>query len=100
VQVDHVIPVTQHGTHHLDNLRVLCKPCHDKKTAQEGGGYRKGGQGRRGRKREADPVLAARTKWLSGGIENVNPVELGRDRVASIFSATAIRRIHVVTARS
>ncbi len=61
VQVDHIIPVTHDGTHHLDNLRVLCKRCHDKKTAQEGGGYRKNG-GRRNR-READPVLTARTKW-------------------------------------
>lgn len=62
VQVDHIIPVTQHGTHHLDNLRVLCKRCHDKKTAQEGGGFRK--PGRRGaRASKEDPVLQVRTRW-------------------------------------
>lgn len=59
VQVDHVIPVSQGGTHHLDNLRALCKPCHDRKTAQEGKGYRRGGR----KRREADPVLTPRTKW-------------------------------------
>lgn len=58
-QVDHIIPVSQHGTHHLDNLRVLCKPHHDEKTAQEGGGYRR--RGRRGP--EADPPLQGRTNW-------------------------------------
>lgn len=58
VQVDHVIPVSQGGTHSLDNLRVLCKPHHDAKTAQEGGGYR-----RRDRAPVADPPLQARTTW-------------------------------------
>lgn len=62
VQVDHIIPVSQHGTHHLDNLRVLCKPHHAEKTAQEGKGYRKQGRGR-GKRIEEDPPLAARTKW-------------------------------------
>lgn len=61
VQVDHVTPVSQDGTDHLDNLRVLCRVHHARKTAQEGGGYRK--TGRRGGRREADPVLAPRTKW-------------------------------------
>jgi 5-methylcytosine-specific restriction endonuclease McrA len=57
--VDHIIPVTQGGTHHLDNLRVLCKPHHLQKTAQEGKGYRKPGR----RTPRKDPVLVTRTKW-------------------------------------
>lgn len=60
VQVDHIKPVTQGGTHHLDNLRVLCLTCHRRKSAQEGGGYRK--TGRRAARAE-DPVLAPRTRW-------------------------------------
>jgi 5-methylcytosine-specific restriction enzyme A len=58
VQVDHIIPVSRHGTHHLDNLRALCRPHHDAKTAQEGGGYR-----RRNRAPESDPPLQVRTQW-------------------------------------
>lgn len=59
-QVDHIKNVASGGTHHLDNLRVLCTPCHRRKSAQEGGGYR-----RPGRRRTAaqDPALTARTKW-------------------------------------
>jgi len=56
-QVDHIIPVSQHGTHHLDNLRVLCAFHHRAKTAQEGGGYR------RGNKPAEDPSLQVRTVW-------------------------------------
>jgi 5-methylcytosine-specific restriction endonuclease McrA len=56
-QVDHIIPVSQGGTHHLDNLRVLCATHHQAKTAQEGRGYRGG------RKPKADPVLQVRTQW-------------------------------------
>lgn len=59
VQCDHIIPVSQGGTHHIENLRDICKPHHDAKTAQEGGGYRK--RGRRGPKE--DPPLVGRTKW-------------------------------------
>lgn len=60
--VDHITPVSAGGTHHLDNLRVLCKPHHLAKTAQEGKGYR--APGRRGRRaRQEDPPLAARTQW-------------------------------------
>jgi len=59
VQVDHITPVTQGGTHHLDNLRVLCRRCHQRKTAQEGGGYRQKGH----RKAAGDPVLTRRTNW-------------------------------------
>ena len=64
VQCDHIIPVTQGGTHHLDNLRDACFSCHARKTAQEGGGFRKTGRrGRGGGKPRADPPLAGRTKW-------------------------------------
>lgn len=67
VQCDHKIPLSQGGTHHLDNLRDICFSCHAKKTAQEGGGARKPGQGSgRGwgkRRPPEDPPLAGRTKW-------------------------------------
>lgn len=56
-QVDHIINVAAGGTHHLDNLRVLCGHHHNAKTAQEGKGYRAG------RKPKADPALQARTQW-------------------------------------
>ena len=56
-QVDHITPVSQGGTHHVDNLRVLCAFHHRAKTAQEGKGYRGG------RKPESDPVLQVRTRW-------------------------------------
>ena len=59
VQCDHIIPRTQGGTHHLDNLRDTCRRHQAQKTAQEGGGYRKRGR----RAAEADPVLTTRTKW-------------------------------------
>lgn len=52
VSVDHITPVSQGGTHHLDNLRVLCRPHHQAKTATEGGGFR-----------TADPPLQQRTRW-------------------------------------
>jgi hypothetical protein len=63
VQCDHNIPVSQGGTHHLDNLVMRCFRHHAEKTAQEGGGYRKTGGRGWGKRREADPVLATRTKW-------------------------------------
>jgi len=59
VQCDHIIPVSQGGTHHIENLRDSCHRHHAQKTAKEGGGYRRGGR----RPREADPVLTTRTKW-------------------------------------
>lgn len=58
ISVDHITPVSQGGTHHLDNLRVLCKPHHLQKTAQEGRGYRNGN-----RPAVADPPLRTRTTW-------------------------------------
>ena len=60
VSCDHDTPVSQGGTHHLDNLVIRCRRHHAQKTAQEGGGYRK--TGRRAARAE-DPVLAPRTKW-------------------------------------
>lgn len=33
--VDHIIPRAEGGSHSLSNLRHLCKPHHDKKTAEE-----------------------------------------------------------------
>jgi 5-methylcytosine-specific restriction enzyme A len=46
LQCDHIIPLADGGTHDLGNLRMVCKgpgtcKCHETKTAQEGGGYRK-----------------------------------------------------------
>lgn len=61
VQCDHDTPVSQGGTHHLANLKILCRRHHQAKTAQEGGGYRQ--KGRRGVKTQPDPVLVTRTKW-------------------------------------
>ena len=56
IQVDHVTPVSQGGTHALANLQALCTgpgSCHARKTAREGGGWRK----------RADPPPQQRTKW-------------------------------------
>lgn len=47
---DHIIPVSQGGTHNLANLRDACGPCHRHKTATEGG-------------RKPDPQPLARTGW-------------------------------------
>jgi HNH endonuclease len=60
LQCDHVIPVSQGGTHDLANLHMLCAGpgtclCHEKKTAQEGGGFRSKGP--------ADPAPQPRTAW-------------------------------------
>lgn len=60
LQVDHATPVTQGGTHALSNLQVLCSgkgSCHARKTAQEGGGYRKTNQ------TGDDPAPTPRTAW-------------------------------------
>lgn len=65
LQCDHITPVSQGGTHHLDNLRMLCTGagtcrCHEKKTATEGGGYRQPG---RASARAEDPPVQVRTSW-------------------------------------
>lgn len=41
--VDHKVPKFEGGTDDLDNLQVLCKPCHVDKTAQESGRARRAG---------------------------------------------------------
>jgi 5-methylcytosine-specific restriction endonuclease McrA len=56
-QVDHIIGLASGGTHHLDNLRVLCGHHHRIKTAQEGKGYRGG------RRPKDPPALQVRTQW-------------------------------------
>jgi 5-methylcytosine-specific restriction endonuclease McrA len=50
---DHTIPVSQGGTHALTNLRDACGPCHRRKTAQEGAGFR----------RQGDPEPLQSTAW-------------------------------------
>ncbi|HEV2375190.1 MAG TPA: HNH endonuclease signature motif containing protein [Streptosporangiaceae bacterium] len=55
VQCDHVTPRAQGGTHALSNLRDTCQDHHRKKTAQEGGGWRRGST--------PDPPLQRRTTW-------------------------------------
>ena len=32
LQVDHIVPVSKNGSHHISNLRILCQSCH--KTRQ------------------------------------------------------------------
>jgi HNH endonuclease len=54
VQCDHVIPVSQGGTHALENLRDTCHAHHAAKTAGEGGGWRQ----------RPDPPPSKRTEWL------------------------------------
>jgi len=34
-EADHRIPLEDGGPHHIDNLQVLCVPCHRRKTAAE-----------------------------------------------------------------
>jgi 5-methylcytosine-specific restriction protein A len=34
-EADHIIPLHQGGTHHEDNLQILCLICHKAKTKEE-----------------------------------------------------------------
>lgn len=34
-ECDHLVPIRRGGTNAIENLRVLCKPCHRSKTATE-----------------------------------------------------------------
>ena len=36
-QVDHIKPKAQGGTDDLDNLQLLCRPCHDRKSVLDRG---------------------------------------------------------------
>lgn len=58
VQCDHIIPVSQGGTHNVENLRDSCFRHHAAKTATEGGGFRQ-----RGRAAAEDPPARPRTQW-------------------------------------
>ena len=58
-QADHIVGVAEGGGHELSNLRAACRPCHAARTAQQGGGFRRGG-GSRG-----DPECTPRTDWTT-----------------------------------
>ena len=34
-EVDHIVPLRRGGTNAFDNLQTLCRPCHQRKTAEE-----------------------------------------------------------------
>lgn len=34
---DHIIPLSQGGTEDQSNIRCLCQPCHDRRTAEQFG---------------------------------------------------------------
>lgn len=36
-EADHILPLVEGGSHALDNLRVLCVPCHVKVTSELAG---------------------------------------------------------------
>lgn len=57
LQVDHVIPISQGGTHQQSNLQVLCEKCHDRKTATEAHA------GRTGTAAHTDPAPRPSTQW-------------------------------------
>lgn len=63
-QCDHIIPRAQGGTHALENLMMRCVgdgtcKCHERKTANEGGGFR----ANRGNRMPRDPKPRPRTHW-------------------------------------
>jgi hypothetical protein len=65
LQCDHVVNTASTGTpdHSAGNLQMLCAGpgscrCHERKTAQEGGGWRNGST-----RVMADPDCAPRTRW-------------------------------------
>jgi 5-methylcytosine-specific restriction protein A len=41
-ECDHVVSVADGGGDDLANLRAVCVPCHRRRTAGQGGGYRHG----------------------------------------------------------
>lgn len=42
-EVHHILPLADGGTHDEGNLMPLCKGCHSRHTAREGGGFGRGG---------------------------------------------------------
>ena len=54
VQCDHLVPVSVRVDHSLANLQDLCTTHHQRKTATEGGGFRK---------QRSDPLPSPRTRW-------------------------------------
>jgi 5-methylcytosine-specific restriction endonuclease McrA len=36
-EADHIVSVADGGEHTLENARAVCKPCHRRRTAQQGG---------------------------------------------------------------
>ena len=56
-ECDHIVAVADGGGHELSNLRAACSPCHKARTAQQGGGFRRGGGTRE------DPACQPRTAW-------------------------------------
>lgn len=54
---DHIVPRAEGGGHGLDNLRAACRPCHARKTATEGAGYRNADRPVK------DPDPQPRTAW-------------------------------------
>lgn len=55
VEVDHIVPRSQGGSHGPDNAQVLCLPCHRVKSAAEGQDGR--------RRRAPRPAPRPRTQW-------------------------------------
>jgi 5-methylcytosine-specific restriction endonuclease McrA len=58
--VDHIVPISAGGTHHLSNLQALCTgpgSCHARKSASEGH------RAQQGRQAPADPEPTPRTRW-------------------------------------
>ncbi|MGH2843603.1 MAG: HNH endonuclease [Solirubrobacteraceae bacterium] len=55
--VDHIVPVSQGGSHDLSNLATLCETCHHSKTGRQHG-Y--------GSQPPKDPPATPRTRWLRG----------------------------------
>ncbi len=47
LEVDHIIPLSQGGREHTDNLQTLCRDCHIRKTARE----------------NSRPLTAAEKRW-------------------------------------
>ena len=41
VLVDHIVPIRSGGSNDRLNLQPLCTPCHNRKTAAEGGGWKR-----------------------------------------------------------